>query len=526
MKLPEQINHIMQAYFSGQATPEQIDALEAWLREDASHVRWFVDLGLLDGLMLSVQKDEDAAAVLAMLAESEEKAEPDFSLLHNPSFEPQAVKAKEHSLNFRETWSLVGYALGQGLRTKVGMIGSIAAVLVLGVVLYAAIFGTGTTPDSPDIADQAPNTPAVEESSPVATLTGEHNATWSEGALATGSQLRAGDRLTLTAGFAEITTNDGAVAIVEAPATIELLDNDNALRLHSGKLVGICETDASKGFVVRTPYIDITDLGTRFGVDATSVEKTEVHVFEGEVRVSLLDQQQQVITARVVKQFEAVSARSDSNVLIALPNAEPDLYEATRRIDLTVWSTGEQIREADGVDPNWKITAIDGKALDTPIAAVKLDPPQSNRRAFRPNADGQNTWITDDPLAGIANKDRYTYVTEFVIDETIDLKSLRLEIGFLADNYVSAIRLNGRSIDTPEPESYVRFSDLTKTQATEGFVQGINRLEIDVSNLEPNEQVQPALGDGEVNPQSLMVELALTGLRSWETTGKPISPKP
>ena len=31
-----------------------------------------------------------------------------------------------------------------------------------------------------------------------------------------------------------ITTERGAVVILEAPATIELLDNDNALRLHTG----------------------------------------------------------------------------------------------------------------------------------------------------------------------------------------------------------------------------------------------------------------------------------------------------
>ena len=39
---PEPIHKLMQAYFSGKATPEQLSELEDWLREDAAHVREFV----------------------------------------------------------------------------------------------------------------------------------------------------------------------------------------------------------------------------------------------------------------------------------------------------------------------------------------------------------------------------------------------------------------------------------------------------------------------------------------------------
>ncbi|MFK7790973.1 MAG: FecR domain-containing protein, partial [Phycisphaeraceae bacterium] len=128
----------------------------------------------------------------------------------------------------------------------------------------------------------------------VATLTATYNATWAptgrasspSHTLSPGSKLHAGDRLTLSAGFAEITTVEGAIAILQAPATIELLDNNNALRLHTGKLVGICETPSSKGFLVRTPHMDVIDLGTRFGVDATQATASKVHVFEGEIQVS------------------------------------------------------------------------------------------------------------------------------------------------------------------------------------------------------------------------------------------------
>ena len=44
MRPPQTINDAMQAYFSGKATPLHLETIEAWLREDPAHVRFFVDL--------------------------------------------------------------------------------------------------------------------------------------------------------------------------------------------------------------------------------------------------------------------------------------------------------------------------------------------------------------------------------------------------------------------------------------------------------------------------------------------------
>ena len=68
-----------------------------------------------------------------------------------------------------------------------------------------------------------------DQPGPRVLATTEHDAVWDR---QPGEDLYAGQRLTLTQGFAEITTTRGAVAILEAPVTIELLNNDNALRLH------------------------------------------------------------------------------------------------------------------------------------------------------------------------------------------------------------------------------------------------------------------------------------------------------
>ena len=161
-----------------------------------------------------------------------------------------------------------------------------AAAVLLGVVL-AIVFMIGGPGDEQPIANTPVQTDSTDEPIKVqpivATLTAEHDAVWDR---KPGEDLFAGQRLQLIDGSAEITTQRGAVAVLEAPATIELIDSPNALRLYSGKLVGICETESSKGFLVRTAHVDVTDLGTRFGVDVTKPSVSAVHVFEGEVELA------------------------------------------------------------------------------------------------------------------------------------------------------------------------------------------------------------------------------------------------
>jgi hypothetical protein len=290
MPIPAHIQQAIQAYYAERATPEDVASLEDWFREDESHIKIFAEHGMLEWQILCQQEKADAVAILTMLREAEEYAEPDYSLLSFPKSEGDPVDAGERSVTFHDLCSVAGYLTLKALRTKAGAIGSIAAVLVIGLVLYIAIAGPGGASKSPDLAiDDTPNKPGVQPNiaPAVATLTAAYNATWAGAASAApapGDPLAPGTQLTLTAGFAEITTHRGAVAILQAPATIELLDNNNALRLHAGKLVGICETESSKGFLVRTEYADIVDLGTRFGVAVASDQSARVEVFEGAVR--------------------------------------------------------------------------------------------------------------------------------------------------------------------------------------------------------------------------------------------------
>jgi hypothetical protein len=240
-------------------------------------VRWSMHSQLLaESLSADYQEEaddpwQDSPNVLAELTKLEQQAQASLIEMHH-------IKQPWHK------------------RPWIAGVAALAAMIVIAVVLTFVFTGpTGSPQITEDTSEPGRDTPAINHH--VATLTAEHNATWAERALARGSQLTAGQTLTLTAGFAEISTARGAIAILEAPATIELIDNSNALELHSGKLVGICETESSKGFLVRTPHMDITDLGTRFGVNAQP-DHVETTVFVGEVIASTPDGQTRRLTDR------------------------------------------------------------------------------------------------------------------------------------------------------------------------------------------------------------------------------------
>jgi len=519
MQAPE----LIAAYFDGTITPEQFAELGDWLNESADHgvyfAQWSTLEDQLDEHFTGHHHGSESESLVTMIAaiDAERRTYDQHASGDKPSRDSLKIDGLSDPSPKPERVIVI---------PRVAVWGAIAAIVLLGVLLIVPLLpSTPPTALPPTAAvpappESTPTTPTLQ----VARLESANQCVWEmDKAPSVGDTLEQ-RTYQLEEGQATIRFHGGGVIHIESPARFSL-DSIQSMTLASGRLVGYCDADAS-GFAVRTPDAQLVDLGTEFGVWVQENEQTQLHVFVGQVRASLLNQLGQVVATRVVSESQAVSARPDSADLTALDQADSELFEATRQIDLPVWSTGEEVRQDDGVDPNWQIIAVNGEALDTPVSAVRYDPPQSNRRAFRANVEGQLTWITDDPEAGIANQDRYTYATQFNLDETVDLESLRLEIRFLADNYVIAIRLNGQAIDTPEPQSYERYDTLTQALASEGFVQGINHLEIDVSNLLPDQQVQPTLREGEINPQSLMVELALQGLRRWKTTGEQATPTP
>ena len=388
---------------------------------------------------------------------------------------------------------------------------AVIGIAALTAVVVTLLVGShGTPPTGPVVERPGDTVPALPVDRPsVATLTAEYDAQWAYGKGASpGSALRVGQQLTLTQGFAEITTHDGAIAILEAPATIELIDNDNdnALRLHTGKLVGICHTEASKGFVVKTDHADIIDLGTEFGVEARA-NRVIATVFTGEVTLTTPGGEPQAVTAN---QTARVNVNGNNRRLVVQDQPAKG-FDKLHAVAITKTTTLPGTGQATAVgktDPHWYIIAIDGLASLKPVAATVADPASfttTNREnmRFMPNTPASR-WVT--PLPHYETEQSVTYQTTFDVSG-FDLKTLALDLKFLADKQVAEITLNGRPVDVPAHGSGPSFVEMTALTLREGFIDGKNTLSFKV------QRYRNAEGSGFWT--GLRAELELTGRRLW-----------
>ena len=86
--------------------------------------------------------------------------------------------------------------------------------------------------------------------------------------------------LRLQSGLAQIVFYSGARVVIEGPAEFQIV-SPTETSFRNGKLIAEVPTQA-RGFRVRTPQMNVTDLGTAFGLDVKE-QRTELHVFKGSV---------------------------------------------------------------------------------------------------------------------------------------------------------------------------------------------------------------------------------------------------
>lgn len=122
----------------------------------------------------------------------------------------------------------------------------------------------------------------------VATLTRATQCQWAGSSLPTveGARLAPGT-LDLIEGLATLKFDSGAEIVMEAPATIEVLDAMNC-RLQRGTVVADVPPSAH-GFSIDTTKARVVDWGTRFGVSAAEDGNYRVQVLEGRVDVNRKD---------------------------------------------------------------------------------------------------------------------------------------------------------------------------------------------------------------------------------------------
>ena len=118
----------------------------------------------------------------------------------------------------------------------------------------------------------------------VAKITKTVDCQWSQREKPEGSFLTAGEILDLEVGLAEIEFSSGAKLILQGPARF-IASGHNLSRLEHGRLAAVVP-ESAHGFTVRTPGMDVVDLGTEFGVSVSTNHKADVHVFKGTVEVT------------------------------------------------------------------------------------------------------------------------------------------------------------------------------------------------------------------------------------------------
>jgi hypothetical protein len=223
----------------------------------------------------------------------------------------------------------------------------------------------------------------------VAVLSDTMNAEWfnPEHARRKGDRLMTGQGAeVLTAGVLKLLYDDGVEVVIEAPAEYELLTSTE-IALHRGRLFAAV-SEAGKGFTVRTQNSRIIDLGTEFGVEATSRGDTELHVFKG--RTTL-------IAGFSKKEKELVEVSAEQARRVDFLNAgikaiELDRRAFTRSFDSqarTVWRGETVVELADVL--SGKLTAsnriADDRNGETKVAWLGTDTPGLEPGGFWPIAD-------------------------------------------------------------------------------------------------------------------------------------------
>lgn len=400
-----------------------------------------------------------------------------------PSFETKPSGDADDRPSAREVGGVLLY-----LASRPRVWGPVAAMLILVVSLTLVLVLSGNDEPEPIVVRPPGVETPMAGPAAVATLTGVWDAVWDAelgGGARVGDRLAVGQRLLLTEGFAEITTDRGAVAVLEAPAAVELLDNDNAIHLHAGKLVGICETESSKGFLVRTPHMDITDLGTRFGVDA-SPAYTEVHVYQGEVEAALPSRPS---TRQALVANQAARSEAGLSELVAIPPS----------INLFGWGlgvyrlpgTGLGISEGE-VDPAWWIVGDGRGVLEKPIpikVAYTEHPvlrvPDNDRDVAQwLYSYADNAFRRDHP-----GFDTSRYVIQTAVElpeEAIDPEAV-LFLKYAVDDNLHACRINGEPVaGVDKSRSFIdrklNYQEIEIPLKETALKRGKNTVEFDIHN--------------------------------------------
>jgi hypothetical protein len=417
----------------------------------------------------------------------------------------------------------------------------VALAAVLSLLFAGAVAGTGAILSAiiqrnavpPQVVQNIPPPPKLQSvpgngrdskvgddghisASPVASLARTVDCVWSDQLHVPkpGDKFAAGRKLVLKSGLAEFVFEDGAEAILQGPATLEVRSRAS-LALNRGKLCVTVKKPSARGFAVEAPGMKYTDLGTEFGVLVAENGEQEVHVFRGKVQAETAmshpdgtrrqgrdsNPRSPLPAPRTVllSAHEAIRIASPDKPMEQIAADEKQFVRAILE-PFAVFGTGMGL-DRGARDPNWEITQISTDAKFKPQSAVVAAPDQN----YAPDNRAKAQWISnsksrDDMPVGC----RWTLRSHFDL-AGFDPSSARIEGQISADDFVVQIRMNGKAVRIPEGNrDAMLYRKWLPLRIDEGFVSGDNVLEIVIEN---GDGVSPEQRSPISSPMALCVEL-------------------
>lgn len=332
----ERLDILLDGHLDGSLSPADKTELEQMLREWEAARRQFWARASLHGLSYAAAKLNYAAETAAATANDV------------PPAKRVAPRGTVNWLAWLPRW---GLALGLSAACVVAVGGWFLlnrAPVPNPTSSYNSDDGDEMAEDPSDIA------PAPMDTHAVATLTRGAGVIWAYGTnsdLEVGAPLDPG-LLRLKSGVVEIQTLSGARMILEGPAELDLVSQQEA-RLQYGKLSAHVP-ERAHGFKVQVPGLTVTDLGTEFGVNRLPERPPEVYVFQGKVELALASTRQpaQLLTQGqgVEVQKEQVLPLQTNRVQFTSANELAERERAELQIRYAAWKqVNNEIDEDPGV---------------------------------------------------------------------------------------------------------------------------------------------------------------------------------
>ena len=234
------------------------------------------------------------------------------------------------------------------------MAGSLAAVAMLVAAFW---IGRAINPNGNDIVAAG----AAGDDS-IARISGAMNCRWDGVSFSSGDELRRGQRIDLTGGFAEITFDCGAQILLEGPASLELTSAWDAVLRH-GTLKANVPPEAV-GFRVSNPSVEVVDLGTEFSMVADGKGATEVFVIKGAVEAKARGTEIGEVQSVILREMQA--RRFGDRTVTEVRDREQKLRRLSRKIVLQPFT-----RPAGYV--HWSFDEADGEIAAAEVIGMADD---------------------------------------------------------------------------------------------------------------------------------------------------------